>query len=198
MEEKLLEQPNLETSNQNKTNDEIENQDGSMLGKFKDAKSLLDAYNNLQSEFTRKSQKLAEFEKNKEENAVFEKFNNIDDFINSTTDSGKYKKEITEIIDNNDDINNLPNKYQIAYKIAKLADCKSAETLNNQEFLDNYITNNENIKEKIISEYLSKLNNISTTPKTIQGNASSVYFSPNTAKPRTLKEAGEIFKKMLK
>lgn len=38
-------------------------EDGSMLGKFKDATSLLNAYNNLQAEFTRKSQKLAEITK---------------------------------------------------------------------------------------------------------------------------------------
>lgn len=37
--------------------------EGSMLGKFKDATSLLNAYNNLQAEFTRKSQKLKELEK---------------------------------------------------------------------------------------------------------------------------------------
>lgn len=38
-------------------------QEGSLLGKFKDIKSLADAYANLQSEFTRKSQKLSEYEK---------------------------------------------------------------------------------------------------------------------------------------
>lgn len=37
--------------------------DGSIMGKFKDATSLQKAYLNLQAEFTRKSQKLAELEK---------------------------------------------------------------------------------------------------------------------------------------
>lgn len=36
---------------------------GSMFGKFKDATSLLSAYNNLQAEFTRKSQELAQLKK---------------------------------------------------------------------------------------------------------------------------------------
>lgn len=44
-----------------------EMQNGS-LGKFKNTQSLLDAYNNLQAEFTRKCQKLKEFEKSNEEN----------------------------------------------------------------------------------------------------------------------------------
>lgn len=37
--------------------------DNTTIGKFKDAKTLLSAYNNLQSEFTRKCQKLSELEK---------------------------------------------------------------------------------------------------------------------------------------
>ena len=37
--------------------------DGSIMGKFKDATSLSNAYANLQAEFTRKSQKLAELER---------------------------------------------------------------------------------------------------------------------------------------
>ena len=40
-----------------------ETADGS-IGKFKNTESLLNAYNNLQAEFTRKCQRLAEFENN--------------------------------------------------------------------------------------------------------------------------------------
>ena len=57
MENEQLEQLQTEPENQS------ENSEGSTFGKFKDAQSLLDAYNSLQAEFTRKSQKLAEFQK---------------------------------------------------------------------------------------------------------------------------------------
>ena len=40
-----------------------ESADNTTIGKFKDTKSLLEAYNNLQSEFARKLQKLSELEK---------------------------------------------------------------------------------------------------------------------------------------
>ncbi len=76
MEEDIIEQPVPETE----TIQYSENQEGSIFGKFKDAKSLLDAYNNLQSEFTRKCQKLAEIQKENNENAFFNKYENIDDF----------------------------------------------------------------------------------------------------------------------
>ena len=197
MEEKLLEQPELETDNHQNDISDSEIQEGSMFGRFKDATTLLDAYNNLQAEFTRKSQKLAEFQKEFEKNANFKIYETVDDFINDTNDSDKYKKEITEIIDKDVDLNNLPNKYQIAFKIIKEAESKIANNLNNQDFLDKYILNNDNIKNRIINDYLSKLNNISTAPKVISGNSTNIYFSPNPDKPKTLKEAGEIFSKML-
>lgn len=47
----------------------IENNLGSKedIGKFKDTESLLKAYNNLQAEFTKKSQRLAELETESEQ-----------------------------------------------------------------------------------------------------------------------------------
>lgn len=174
------------------------NSEGSMYGKFKDAQTLLEAYNSLQAEFTRKSQKLAEFQKKEEEIAVFSNNDSLENILNDTVDKEKYKKEVTEILENNNDLSNLPNKNQIAFKIIKEAERKTAENLNNQDYVDKYIESNERIKEKIISNYLSSLNNVSTAPKVISGNSSNIYFSPSLELPKTLKDAGEILTKMLK
>lgn len=200
MENNQLEQPEIDvtTCSENSATQASENQSGSNLGKFKDATSLLEAYNNLEAEFTRKSQILAEFQSKKQENAIFETYNSIDEFLNSTTDSDKYKKEITEILSTDNELDSLPNKYQVALKIIKSAESKSAKNLESQEYLDKYILNNEGIKKQIISNYLSSINNISSLPKIISGNPNNVYFSPNPNKPKTLREADEIFSKMLK
>lgn len=190
MENNILEQPVLNET----TSAHVENEStDSMIGKFKNAKSLLEAYNNLESEFTRKSQRLAELEKEKDEQIPQKE--TIDEFLNNTG-SNEYKNKIMEILTDNE-INNLPNKYHVALKIIKEAERKSAQTLNSQEFIDNHVLSNDDIKNKIITEYLSQLNNISSTPKTISGNSTSIYFSP-TNKPKTLREAGEILSKMLK
>ena len=68
-----MEQPNIDISETDQVSEPITNcnkessnadiDKGSTLGKFKDATSLLEAYNNLQKEFTRKSQKLASLTK---------------------------------------------------------------------------------------------------------------------------------------
>ena len=195
MEEKNLEQLETEPEVQEM---QSENSESSIYGKFKDAQTLLDAYNSLQAEFTRKSQKLAEIQKQMEENAVFSKSDSLDEILKDTTNLEKYKKEVTEILDNDCELSNLPNKNLIAFKIIKEAERKTANTLNNQQFIDDYIKSNIEIKNKIITEYLSSLNETQSPPKVISGNSSNIYFSPSLNMPKTLKDAGDILTKMLK
>ena len=189
-----------ETIEQLKTEPEIEteNSESSIYGKFKDAKTLLDAYNSLEAEFTRKSQKLAEFQKKQEEIALLSNNDSVENILNANPDLEKYKKEVTEILDNNKNISDLPNRNQIAFTIIKEADRKVAEKLNNPEYIDKYIEENKSVKEKIISTYLSSLNEVSSAPKVISGNSSNIYISPSLNMPKTLKDAGEILFKMLK
>lgn len=193
MDENQLEQPTFEPEEKSDNQDE-----GSNLGKFKNAKTLLDAYHSLQAEFTRKSQMLAEFQKKNQENAVFEQKHNEDSSLDNVTDNDEYKKEITEILAKDSYLSSLPNKYQVALKIIEESNRKSAEQVNNPNFIDKYINDNIQLKNKIINDYLSTLNNISSTPKIISGNAPNIVFTPNESKPKTLKDAGEIFSKMLK
>lgn len=198
MENENLEQPSNTIEENEPVSPSINHDDGSTLGKFKDAKTLLDAYNSLQAEFTKKCQKLAELQRNNTNNAIFNNNGSIENNLNDITDNDKYKKEITEILANDSEISNLPNKYHVAMKIITESERKAVENLNNQEFLDKYIINNSQVSDTIISKYLSNLNNISSAPKVLSGSASNVYFTPKDNTPKTLKEAGEIFSKMLK
>jgi len=77
-------------------------EDGSIYGKFKDAKSLLDAYNTLQAEFTRKCQKLAELQKTQnvdEKNKI--QAQNVQKSENIATDLGQKIMLSQELIENN-------------------------------------------------------------------------------------------------
>ena len=196
MNETTIEQLNAEPDIQNLN--EAENSSSSIYGKFKDAQTLLEAYNSLQSEFTRKSQKLAELQNKIDKNTEFSKSDSIEEILKDQTDLEKYKKEVTEILNNDPSLSNLPNKNHIAFKIIKEAERRTAETLNNHEYVDKYIESNEEIKTRIISNHLSALNNTSSAPKVITGNSSNIYFSPSLNMPKTLKDAGEILSKMLK
>ena len=174
-----------------------ENAEGSIYGKFKDAQSLLDAYNSLQSEFTRKSQKLADLQKQIDNHLTLTKSDSIDEILNDSTDSDKYKKEITKILENDKELSNLSNKNRVAFKIIKEAENKAAELLNDPEYMDKYINSRQEIKDKIITNYLSNQESSPSLPKVISGNASNIYFSPSISSPKTLKDAGEILTKML-
>lgn len=196
MNENTIEQPTLEPEEELDENPST-TQEGSMIGKFKDAKSLLEAYNSLQSEFTRKSQKLAEFQKEFDKIAFFQN-QSLDEILKDSTDMDKYKKEITEIISNDKELENLPNKYQVAFKIAKESERKLAEQLNKPNFIDKYVSENSDIASAVITRYLSNLNNIPSAPNVSSGGSSNIYFTPQTSKPTTIKDAGEIFSKMLK
>ena len=195
MENETIEQLNTEPE---KNEQDSENSNSSIFGKFKDAQTLLEAYNSLQAEFTRKSQKLSEIQKQLDENAIFSKSDSLEEILTDATDLEKYKKEVKEILDSDIELFNLPNRNQVALKIIKEAERKTAETLNNQDYIDKYIESNNEIKEKFISKYLSSLNEISSPPKVISGNSSNIYFSPSLNMPKTLKDAGDILTKMLK
>ena len=59
---------NLEQPIQQDVDSDIKVENGSNLGKFKDTESLLTAYNNLQSDYTKKCQTLSAWQKQLEEN----------------------------------------------------------------------------------------------------------------------------------
>lgn len=59
---------NLEQPIQQDVDSDIKVENGSNLGKFKDTESLLTAYNNLQSDYTKKCQTLSALQKQLEEN----------------------------------------------------------------------------------------------------------------------------------
>ena len=108
--QQFREQPetNLQVGEADNTNVEAKLNEGS-LGKFKDAESLLSAYNSLQAEFTRKSQRLSELEKQAAEQndavqqacktantPLYERENwseIVADFLSSNEDAKPYSKE---------------------------------------------------------------------------------------------------------
>lgn len=152
-------------------NGSIVSSDGSPLGKFKDSETLLNAYNELQSEFTRKCQKLSEAEKKLQETinpvsgdevkSVSDEFawnKNIGEFLQSHKNAESLVEEITEEILKNSEYKTSPDGLEKAYiKVIENKYTPHEELAKNQEFLNKYILNNDEIKNKIINEYVSSL-----------------------------------------
>ena len=190
----------------------LEDVSGSPLGKFKDGESLLNAYNELQSEFTRKCQKLSETEKKLQEvgenlvsgdenNSIskdeFAWNQNIGEFLQSHKNANSLVEEITNEIMKDEELKCSPDGLEKAY--AKVIEDKFVpyeELVKSQDFLNKYVYSNDEIKNKIIKEYVSSLQvNQSPINVTNSGYNGGVAMSQKFG---SLEEAGKFVEKMFK
>lgn len=185
--------------------------EGSPLGKFKDSETLLNAYNELQSEFTRKCQKLSETEKKLQEFNVnqvsgedetlkkdeFAWNQNISEFLQSHKNAEHLVEEITNEMMKSSDLKNSPDGLEKAYmKVIEDKYTPQDELAKNQEFLNKYIYNNDEIKNKIINEYVSSLQ-VQRNPINVNnsGYNGGVAVSRNFG---SIEEAGRYVEKMFR
>jgi len=166
-------------------------------GKFKDAESLLKAYNSLQTEFTKKSQRLSELENSKTEFTREEKINKAIKELEQNYDiaqqfSQQIKQSIKDVecedyreIVQNELIKNLQQTYKTA-----------SDYMQDEAFLNNYIYSNQAIRDNIIRDYLANLT--STSPVRVVSNiSSSIPIAPPNI-PATIQEAGKLAKNIIK
>ena len=167
------------------------------FSKFKSVSELSKAYDNLQSDYTRKCQMLANLQKQVEDNKVktlpeekdFVK--NLNKFFEENTQAKDYKDEIVKLVLEDENLKTSLNPFESAWKEFKLKNFKTKRALSEDEdFLNNYIFNNDKIKEKIINEYFSGLT-FTPSPKLILGNMSKAVTTP-PAKPKSLSEASKL------
>jgi len=186
-----------------------ENSDSS-LGKFKDAQSLLDAYNNLQAEFTRKCQKLSEVSKELEEKSLSEKLiekedipvfqketwqDDVSSFLSQNLEAKKYSGDIANEILNDKSLQNSPNALELAWaRVMKKNFVEPEQLANDQNFINEKILSQDQIKKQVLDEYFKNLRNENLpTIMSGKGNVGSFPIS----KPTNLKQAKQIVEKML-
>ena len=167
------------------------------LGKFKDAESLLKAYNSLQTEFTKKSQRLSELENSKSEFGREEKINKaIKDLEQNHDIAKRFCQEIKQALKDVDcDNYSQVVKDELLKHLAgsyKTADDYAVD----EQFLNQFVYNNPTIKDNIIREYLLGLTN-ATPVKVVSNLSSSIPVSPPNI-PATIEEAGKLAKNIIK
>ena len=167
------------------------------LGKFKDAESLLKAYNSLQTEFTKKSQRLSELENSKTEFTREEKINKaIKQLEQDYNIAQQFSTQIKNSLQNIDAEDyskvvkdELLKNLQQSYKTAN-------EYISDEQFLNNYVYNNKTIRDNIIRDYLSNLTN-SSPAKVMSNISSSILVSPPN-NPSTINDTGKLAKNIIK
>ena len=174
----------------------VQQSNGSQYGKFKDAQSLLDAYNNLQAEFTRKCQKLSELEKTQQSEMipVFSKEdwqNKVSDFVNSHSEAKKFASEISQEIISNPSLQTKEDALEIAFAKVIGKNYKDANQLiNDDKFVNDYVLSSDQIKQKVLSSYIKELDQ-KLPPFVTSSSGGEIAFS-KPLKASTLSEAKQL------
>lgn len=197
-------QPLNLTKKQNSTSSNSVEEEGEELNlKFKSVEELSKAYDNLQSDYTKKCQALAKLQKekadNKENSLPPNSYGNLQEelekFVLENQDAKNYEEEIAKLVLTNKQFANSFNPIAEAWKFIKQKNFISVEdVLKNNNFLNTYIQHNEDIKNKIINDYFSSIN-LQNTPNLITASGSETLVTVSQ-KPKSLGEASKLVEDM--
>lgn len=183
-----------EQSRQPQTED-IGEQKHASLGKFKDSRELMSAYNNLEKEFTKRSQRL----KSLEVEAIKAKASKDDNMSGMIKRMVELNPELGEIIaaaeqlqvpESCDTPLTIEDKVAIALKGKILPKDYEAR----QSYVDKIIEGDSFLKEQILSKALDKLPSF-VSPKLNKYRGQTIITPPN--RPQNLAEAGRLAEKIM-
>ena len=192
------------------------------FGKFKDARSLLKAYNLLEAEFTRRSQRLKELESayNGEDNAKAPSISDTEtesgdneqspppeetksvtnkyaEFFAKYPQAVKYSGEILAAAVNGGSFADSGGGLEEIYINTLINNLSDKNTIaNDEDFLSKFIYPNEKIKDYIISGYLRDFLSAAPRAKLLgEGSGAAVAAPPH--RPKTLEEAGALAREVI-
>ncbi len=161
-------------------------------GKFKTAEELLKAYNSLQSEFTKRSQKLAEYEQKKIETEKWE--GRVAEFVAKYPVAERYADEIAQEIAKNENGANGEANLESALLNVLVAKVKTPEQMAADDDVIEKVLNADANREKIIAQYLDTVKS-NPYPVTLQKGGAIPLTPP--IRPRNIREAGELALKII-
>ena len=173
------------------------------FGKFSTANDLKNAYDSLEAEFTRRSQRLKELERELEKlksgeqpkmNSQPNGFSGEEGFFKQNPEAQELKPLLIEIAtESKDDAQGFLERAYVTYLKNKL---KSAEEeYSSNDYVYKKANESSNVKEEIIKEYLDRVYASKPTARLISGNGGAIIAPPS--KPKTLQEANLIAKLIL-
>lgn len=178
--------------------------DGSPLGKFKDVESLKNAYENLEKEFTRKSQLLSSLQKQEEmqgasTNNLFDKKEwkgYVENFLQENPRAKEYAKELSNLILQDKVIAESQNPLHNAW--LKFLE---QQLVKNQNYLEsetnfNQVLKNNKVRDAVIKDYLKQVNSTKPNVPTFINSNNGVNFENQIKSATTLEEAKELAKKI--
>lgn len=171
--------------------EKVEAERGVPIGKFKNAEELLKAYNNLEAEFTKKSQKLSSLLKDKaEEKPSAEEA--LKSFLSKNQEAAVYVEELQGRIDGQGNIDEAA--YQRAWE-GLLYEKLSSKSRANEPFVQNLLKD-DNIQQLVIKDYLKALA-AKQAPVVMASQNGERITKPVQEKPDTFDAAKKVVMQML-
>jgi len=204
----IMPAPALDKAIENEVMSETGSRDNS-LGKFKSVQALMDAYENLQSEFTKKCQLLSSYQKDKtqpakdEQNIEEEKCETLEEegfnqeafgvFLEGNSEAKEFEEEIkNRFASSSNNVQQSP--YEVAWANVVLNHLKKDDKLSDP-IINRYVLSDENVKNKIIENYLADLIK-QKPPITMSSGMGTRVSSVKPDTPRTLADAKKLVDKM--
>ena len=147
------------------------------FGKFANAQALFNAYQNLEKEFTKKSQQLKELKKQLD-------CDNDENILSPQRDMDNFAMQ-------------NPNESQLHADNPVQTSVKDFDQiLADKNFMETHVFNNPVVANEVLQRYLLALSK-QDLPQTINGKSGAMSLTP-PKKPQSLKEASVLAKKLFK
>lgn len=180
-------------------------ENGSLLLKFKSVDELCKAYENLEKEFTKKCQQLSTLDQkncdNVDETPQYERETwneKVSSFMKQNELAKNYTKEISEQLLTDNELSKKDDALSLAFLRVLQKNFKTEKDLiSSEEFLDNYIYNNEEIKTKIVEKYLNDISLNKTVPLITNVKGTNGIMASKFV-PKSIAEAGRYAETMFK
>lgn len=167
------------------------NESSGGFGKFRDKDELLKAYENLEKEFTKRSQKLKAMEKTAAGIPVKPDWGaRVEGFLERYPLARGFLPEMEKEVAENSDLLANENCLEIAFLKALSKNWKSPDDYaSDKEFLLKSVKNDAAVRDAVIAEYIGGLFG-KNAPKTISGGGASPLNAPRRA--TSIEDAGAM------
>ena len=165
------------------------------MDKFNDYDKLLNSYNNLEKEFTKKCQQLSEL---KNASGTSEdtppQQQTLEDFLQNFPDAEVFKEQICQAV-NNPQYSDKTDAYARSYFDLLRQNYVSKETLaQDDDFLQQYVLGYAEVVAKLLQKAQPTVNQ---APTVISGNAGAMSVTLPT-RPKTIAEASKLAQQLFK
>ena len=165
---------------------------GVPIGKFKSVDDLFEAYNNLQAEFTRKSQRLSELKKDKmsessQDNVIENKFQT---FLSKNQEAVVYADEIKSRAMQSESLKNDDACFDIVWA-EMLYEKLSSPNKAKEPIVQNLVLKDEELKNLVIENYMKQLQE-QKTPVIMSSNSGERVTKTVAPKPDSFEQAKKL------